>query len=205
MKTAAAFILVFTAIAPLCQAGPIATFTAGTYSTSCCAQTLGWEFSVNSGVTVDRLFWYDPNHTLGKDFPVMMWKSDSSSVIPQTNVGSVSGTYDAATGYWRVAISPVNLTAGSTYLIAGFVTKADPTEWNIQDLTTSPAITFIEAVDDGSPSGLAFPGQHETCCGVAFIGANFGVVDTGVPEPGTWATLAAGLATLGAMLRRRRA
>lgn len=151
---------------------------------------------------MDRLFWYDPEKTLAKDFPVMMWKSDSSSVIPQTNVGSVSGTYDAATGYWGVAVSPVNLTAGSTYLIAGFVTAADPIEWRIQDLTTSPAITFIGAVDNGSTSGLAFPGP-EGCCGVAFIGANFGVVDTGVPEPGIWATLAAGLATLGATLRRR--
>jgi hypothetical protein len=69
----------------------------------------------------------------------------------------------------------------------------------MMDRSVAPPMAAVVAC----PSRLAFPGP-EGCCDVAFIGANFGV-ETGVPEPGTRATLAASLATLGAKLRRRRA
>jgi hypothetical protein len=205
MKTAAAFILLFTAMAPLCQAGPIATFTAGAWGVSGSPQTVGWEFYVNSAITVNQLFWYDPTGNLNKSFPVMMWNAaDQSVVVPQTNVGFGSGSYNAATKYWGIAVSPVTLSAGSTYVIGGYTLSNDMVEAQITDLTTSPAITYQHnmIVTGGS---IAYPSITQSQYGVAWIGANVGVVDTGVPEPGTWATLAAGLATLGAMLRRLRA
>jgi len=186
MKTAAAFILLFTAMTPLCQAGPIATFTTGVYGYSGNSQTLGWEFSVNSNITVNQLFWYDRDNNLAKDIPVGMWNAANQSVvIPTTNVGSVSGTYDTTTKYWGVAVSPVTLSAGSTYVIGGYTTYYDLVEAQITDLTTSPAITYKQNMIAGG-GAIAYPSITQSQYGVAWIGADFGTgTGTGVPEPGT--------------------
>ena len=79
------------------RSDPIATFTSGTNALHGYSQTVGWAFTVNSAITVDSLYWYDPQRALTRDIQVGMWDLAQAWMIPSTDVGPVSGTW--ANGY----------------------------------------------------------------------------------------------------------
>jgi MYXO-CTERM domain-containing protein len=202
MKTALQVVLLLFAISTLCLASPIATFSGGNYTTHGYDQTVGWVFTVNSNITVDEIFWYDPTESFTKSFPVLIWDNSGTPMIPVTNVGSGAGAWDSVSGYWDVAISPVALSAGSTYVIGGLIAPGDPILGNpVIGLTTSPAITFVDARAIWGTT-LQMPTVPQGTTG--YFGPNFGVAEpSGVPEPGAWGLAAAGLMVLAAGRRRR--
>jgi hypothetical protein len=116
-------------------------------------------------------------------------------------------TNSALTGSFRYeAVTAFTLDANTSYLIGGrdLIDDGDRYISGVSNLVTGAGITFNEAARSDIGTGFAAPTVLGANSGGRF-GANFQYRPTTVvPEPSTYALLAAGLAAMAVVARRRR-
>ena len=84
-------------------------------------QTIGWQFDVQSEITVTHMGWFDENHD-GLEIPHEVAIFDpGGQIIAGTHVVIPTGTLVSLLGDWRsVAIPPTTLPIGQGYIAAGY-------------------------------------------------------------------------------------
>jgi len=162
-------------------------------------QSVGWEFTVNSTITVTGLGWYDQNGDgLQMAHEVGIWNSTGTLLTSGT---VAAGTTDPLDGLFRtVSISSIVLTPG-TYIVGGenFSTNTEQLAFGVTPTTIS-SISFVGgefSAADGifeEPTNLT---GNSNCC----WGPSFSV--SAVPEPGAVALCGFGLLMLGVVAYRR--
>ena len=162
-----------------------ADFTSPTVDSTNGSWSLGFEFNVNIPFVVTELGFYD-------DFQNDLTQSHDVGIYNAGGTLLVSGTIspgDPLVSWFRwTSVTPTLLPVGNGYRIAG-VTGAENYTWSPTGFTTDPSITFV-ADRYTSSATLVFPADGPV--GVnGFFGPNF--AGNPVPEPGTFALLAAGL------------
>jgi hypothetical protein len=168
------------------------------------AWTLGYEFYVNSSVTVTGLAVYDPNGNnfdIGTALPqsqeVGLWDS-SGNLLTSTWVNA--GTTPTLGNGWFASASttPVVLTAGDYYTV-GATSGSENYTWNPTGFTSISQISFVsdEFVSGGS---LQFPTSYSGVTG--WFGGNI-VVGGSVPDAcPTWMLAAVAFSAIIALRRR---
>jgi len=200
----------------LAQTPAVTGFSGGTVfaTIDTTAQTAGWDFTANSNMTVSAIgFWeFDTSVPLNSTHQVGLWTSAGvllASALVQVN--------SPVTGSWRyVAITPVTLTAGHTYVVGVDVTSPPSDGYERipnpgGTVTTSGLITITSSAVSPSASGFAFPSVSEASF-LARLGPNLLVqaVPTPTPTPGVpitpagLAMIGVGLLALGLMVLRYR-
>jgi hypothetical protein len=163
--------------------------------------TLGWEFTVNTPVTVDGLGVFDDSlDGLAESHDVGLWNS-TGTLLTSTTV--LAGTADPLIGNFRYAdIAPLTLQAGTYVIGATWLSGADNNVFTTDGgvVTTIPQITFDAAAYTGG-STLADP-TSIVAASEGYFGPNLLV--TPVPEPATWAMMLVGFGGMGAAMRGRR-
>lgn len=162
--------------------------------------SLGWSFTVNEGVTVTQLGFWDYNAwaslggTLSESHLVGIFDSQgdlltSVNVLPTDPVKDLFNWAD---------ITPISLYKDQTYYIEA-VTGSEQYTYSSQ-ITTAPWMTFLtNNYNSTIPTDqLLFPDSTAgTLYDAAFIGPNF----MAIPEPASLALVAIGLA--GVAIRRK--
>jgi hypothetical protein len=179
-------------------------------------RNVGWEFTVNSPITVTGLGFYDAGSDgLVSSHAVGIYSSTGTLLISGT---VQAGTLDPLSGLFRiVTVAPTILSVGS-YVIDGLLLgNTDAWTWSpflsptgINGLAVDPSITVGS---NGSArfnccgeTALAFPVSLDSSIGgnrALFVGPNFQIAG-GVPEPTTWAMMILGFAGVGFMTYRRK-
>ncbi|HEY1415932.1 MAG TPA: PEPxxWA-CTERM sorting domain-containing protein [Caulobacteraceae bacterium] len=165
--------------------------------------TLGWEFTVNTTVTVYDLGVFDDSlDGLAVSHDVGIWDSGGALL---TSATVAAGTVDPLFANFRyVGITPITLTPG-TYTIGAVWTNSTDNMVFTGDsgvTTTDPSITYLqtEYVAGGT---LAFP--TSTAGGPpGYYGPDFTLSALTVPEPVTWALVFLGFGGVGATMRKAR-
>jgi len=150
--------------AVLAQSQPAATWNraqVNVYTSGAIDRTIGWEFVANAALQVTALGVFDlelsfaPQGGLASAKTVALWDA-SQALLAQATVPAGTGGTLCQDGYRYVAIPPVTLAAGQTYVVGAF--------WP----TTSPTADFDDYPDvmsSGSP--VAFPAS------VTFVQSRF--------------------------------
>lgn len=174
--------------------------------------SLGFSFTLNSAVKVTSLGYYDfggDGFATAHDVGIF----DSAGALLASANLSV-GTGDALTGQFRYAdITPLNLSAGQTYVIAATTHggsdawaygNAYPSGATVSDFKTAAPIAitansalFLYQNDDV----LRKPTDHYSNY-TFYAGPNFTILD--VPEPASWTMMLGGFGLIGGLLRSRR-
>jgi hypothetical protein len=159
--------------------------------------SLGFEFLVNSNISVSALGYYDVSG-LNSTHAVGIFDS-SENLLASVMVGpgaSVIGNF----GYTNLG-SSVNLVAGQDYYIAGTTLGNDNWVYQADNIVTDPSISYVESFFVSGTGGvLAFPANDAS--GRQYMEVNF-LVSSSVPEPGSFVLIGLGLGG-GWLLRRRR-
>jgi hypothetical protein len=181
---------------PAASAGTLALdLTGGTVQTNN-NWSLGWQFTVNSPITVDGLAFYD--NTDDESHLVGIYNDATQALLVSTTV--LTTDPDMGTAPWRVdSITPYVLGVGTYDIMA--VTGDDNYTYGPTTLTTIPQITFVQdEYCTPASAALAFP--NATDGSQAYFGPSF-TVETGTPEPASVLMIGGGL-LLAAGLRLRR-
>lgn len=170
-------------------------------------QTVGWEFAVGPGVTVDKLGVFDDSQNgLFNDHEVGIWNIHTQQLVASATVHA--GTGDELINQFRyVDITPVNLLSGQVYVVGAlYVDSRDrlAPDFPGNRLDAPP----IE--DNGGDQGpvdtdtLVFPFGGPGLGALNNYGPNFTILTGGVPEPAAWTLMLGGFGLAGAALRGRR-
>jgi hypothetical protein len=158
--------------------------------------TLGFEFSSSTNISVTSLEVYDSGMgLLSSSATVGIWDT-SGDLLTSATVPSGSSAND---GYFSsVSITPLNLTAGTDYVVGAYL-DGTASSYNTGEggvATVNPNITIIR--DEYSDvSSFAFPNISNSDAGGAWLGGSFSYGQvTGVPEPGAFLLAATGFAAL---------
>ena len=169
-------------------------------------QTVGWQFNVPFGITVNGLGWYDfGSDGLSVGRTVGIWAPNGTLLVSAFIPG---GTSAPLNGQFRtIAIPDLLLNPGSGYIVGGqnFAASTDPLIFGSQFIETG-SIEFVHATfSDFSPS-LVRPTQFSSAT-IGFFGPGFttGSIVT-APEPTTYSLVVVGLLVpllLSRRIRRR--
>lgn len=191
-------------VAAEASAVPAITFTGGETTTAFGGRTLGYAFSTNSSIRITALgYWDEGSNGLTDSHEVGIWNSDGSTLLASAVVPSgTGGVLDS--GFRFVAITPVILSAGQSFLAGGFNSDNDAVI-RFTTASTISAITLGSTRFDFPFTGVFSPptGEQGTFFDSGYFGPNF--LTSAVPEPATWTLAVAGFGLVGAMTRRRRA
>jgi hypothetical protein len=179
-------------------------------------------FTVNSAVTVSGLGYYaDPVTGNADGNPVAFYQCDDAACSTTGTLlasATVTNIYPLKGHFRYVTITPIDLVPGTSYEVAG-VSNADNYTWADPGFATDPAITIL-TTSGQAPRWLSI-GTPDFLTGSPFLdrgsddgywGPNVFFGDSGgaggftggVPEPGTWALMLAGVFGLGGVLRLQR-
>ena len=189
------------AVAPATAQTAITGFSGGSSFTGFSTdETVGFQFSTASAISVQSLGWYATTGTLLASHQIGIWDL-SGNLLGQATVtpGAADGT-----GFRYTAVTPFTLGVGS-YLIGGRDAAADGDNYltGVSGLTTGTGIAFQGAAVSASGSGFAAPTVISANSGGRF-GPNFTYAVAGVPEPATWAMMMIGFGAIGGSIRYRR-
>ena len=183
---------------------------AGTISNPSAAN-LGWEFRVDTAVTVVGLgVWDAYAYTDGlafawpRDQHVGLWLETASG--PQLLADTYVSTDDALVGNWRFnSIAPITLAAGETYVVGsqgGAAFTFDVNGFNPDPDIRYLGSRFVFVGDASTDRPLAYPtGADGTVHG--YLGGNVLFGDATVPEPSALLLLLAGAAVMAALRRAK--
>ena len=161
---------------------------------------LGWSFTANSNVSVVGLGNWAGGASFPQDQQVGLWNS-SGTLLASTYVSNSSVLLGSAP--WLFAsITPVQLTAGQTYVV-GAQGGAEYTG-EVSSVTFAPQITYIADLytsNGGANSPLVEPVLTESEP-YGWFGGNIELGVTATPLPSTWTMLIAGLIGLGVFVCR---
>jgi hypothetical protein len=179
-------------------------------------RTLGWEFTVNSDITVIALGLFDAGKDgLGEGHNVGLWDSTGGQLL---SVNVPAGTIGTLDGYFRYATAtPVVLLGGHNYMIGAAygegVPQLDsvinyPPFGSVTGFTTPSAITFVRDLQQNIPPGTStalFP-TFSASVQPSYFGPNFEFIEgaAAVPEPSTIVLVGSALTMFGARRRRQR-
>ena len=163
-------------------------FTGGSANTFGGSTTAGFQFTLATPMQVTGLgFWDEGANGLINNHTVGLWNSSSPSVLLASTVLNNSSTVVSSTsaaGDWLFnSIAPLTLPAG-TYVVGATIAATDPDLLRQQTLAaTAPGVTFVQAMDVGSPT-LLYPSPAPVFNDGLF-GPNIQI--SAVPEPATFA------------------
>lgn len=195
-----------TIIATAASASPAVTLTSdGEYYLGA-PYTLGFSFTVATADSITALGVFAANDGGSNGAAdVGLWDSTGTLLafasVPAGGVATLDGTFRYA------SITPYALTPGVTYVVGAY----DPTDYATSfgngqggSAIVDPNVTILQ--DQYSPSNYAFsfPEASGGDVGGAWLGANFELGASSVPEPASWAMMLAGFGGLGLLLRARR-
>jgi hypothetical protein len=167
--------------------------------------TLGWTFTVDDDIVVTQLGLFDSlQNGLVESHEIGIWDEVGALVATATIGSGVSG--QLIDNFRYVGIVPVTLGAGAYTIGAFFGTGDEPLVFagSAMGFATSPHVDFVSAAYLNQ-AGLTLPDSLIT--GEGYFGPNFTRDDinvAAVPEPGTLALIASGIAGLGWRRRRPR-
>ena len=165
--------------------------------------TLGFEFTVNTPMSLNALGVYDSGKDgLAAPANVGLWLNNgallTSTVVPSGSGGGLDGFFRYA------AVAPISLAPGVHYVVGSFLTGDLASSFNTGQggaATVDPHVTIV--MDRFSPfdSAFGFPNASNFFVGGAWLGANFQA--NPVPEPATLTLFGLGLVVLRAARRRK--
>ena len=184
--------VVLAASAPIaCQASTAITLGTGYFNFSNGgAYNAGFEFSPTTNISVTALGDYFPAGSTTTQ-EVGLWDASQNLLASAFVTGPGAGT----DGFDFTAITPVELTAGVDYFVAGTTQSDDYAVYLSGGFGVGPSIDYvIHAEVDYSL--LAFPSNQYSSFDV--FGGNFQYsAASTAPEPSTWAMMLLGFAGLG--------
>lgn len=160
--------------------------------------TLGFEFRAWENFSIDALGFYDARADgFAESHPVGLW-DEHGILIASTLVTTAS--YLEGFFRWEV-IEPINLSAGSLYVIAGFTYRDDYT-WNPNDYSQDGRF-YLRGARYGYSTSLLFP-EDTLPELIGLFGPNFRIVDPilNIPTPPGISLLIVGLLAAAPMRRR---
>ena len=169
------------------------SFTAGSFD-NFANDTTGFRFTVGSlDISVSALGFYDQEldgltdpHTVAI-FDVPTRLQVASATIPSGVVGILEG------GFRYIALTPVILQAGETYVINGYrPSAADGILFNVSNLTVAAYLSYDTQVAANGTAGLAYTNSPFPGAANGWFGPSFKA--EAIPEPAASALLVLGAA-----------
>jgi Domain of unknown function (DUF4082)/PEP-CTERM motif len=151
--------------------------------------TIGWQFTVNSPVSVSALGFFDVGlDGLAQSHQVGIWANTGTLLVSGTVSAGTSSTLD---GSFRYVTVPGTILTPGTYRIGAFyvANSADLKPGNSESITTDPAISYIQP--NYGLGSFTFPNVLQGIGnGLNHFGPNFEL--SPVPEPSTLVLLSVG-------------
>lgn len=184
---------------PTARAGTLALDIIASTPFTNASWSAGWQFIVNSPITVDGLAFYD--NTADENHVVGIYNDATQALLVSTTV--TTANCPIGTAPWCVqSVAPYALGVGTYDIMA--VTGDDSYPLNVESLTVIPQITYVgdEVYLTPNLGVLTFPNFSSTNLGT--FGPSFTVSGaSSVPEPAAVLLTGGGL-LLAAGLRSRR-
>jgi hypothetical protein len=166
---------------------------------------VGWQFQVSgSDLSVDALgFFDDGGDGLGSSHQVGIWDNNGNLLVQIVIPSGTGATLDG--DYRYESISPITLTAGSTYVMGALMPPNDADSLIALSSQTFSGVSFLQSRQTilSSTASFAFPNVDAGVSDGVF-GPNFKFVDVAAPEPASISMFALGalvLLTVGLRMR----
>ncbi|MCX5807731.1 MAG: hypothetical protein NT010_16950 [Proteobacteria bacterium] len=151
-------VLVFVAVGAVITntafAAPAVSFTSTANYISNITKLVGWQFTVNNNITVNKLGFYDDlANGISSSYDVGIYDVSTQTLV----VSGIVTPSDPYNNWFKwTSITPTVLMAGQTYDIVAIVGDEYRT-WDPSGFTVNPDITYIKNVWSNYVYSLAFP------------------------------------------------
>jgi hypothetical protein len=158
--------------------------------------SLGWEFQVNSPITVTALGYN--NYGFNSTHDVGIFNSSGSLLAS----ASVNGESTLSNNYRYSTIGSLSLGVGKYFISGTTLGLNDGYIYKAESFSTNSSITYLGSdYIDGSGGNLNFPSYSAASADVQYLEVNFQIAG-GVPEPSTWVMMLLGFASIGLLAYR---